>query len=129
RWFTNMTRDLADEIPELPLADGLRLAIPTVHDLDRIREARNDSFRDHWGSQPTSTEGWQSFTGSPMMRLDLSAMALDGDRVVGVVLTQVNPADFALQGFAGAYIPTVGVVRDWRRRGVAPALLAEVLRL
>lgn len=128
RWFTNMTRDLAEEIPDVPLPQGLRLATPTRDDLARMRDARNDAFRDHWGSQPSSDEGWASFTGSSVMRLDLSAIALDGDRVAGLVLSQVNPADFALQGFDGGYIPLVGVVRDWRRQRVAPALLAEVMR-
>ncbi len=128
RWFTNMVRDLADEIPEVSLPEGLRLATPTADDLEALREARNDAFRDHWGSQPSSAEGWASFTGSSVLRLDLSAIALDGDRVAGLVLSQVNPADFALQGYEGGYIPLVGVVRDWRRRGVAPALLAEVMR-
>ncbi|WP_166868819.1 GNAT family N-acetyltransferase [Salinibacterium sp. ZJ70] len=128
RWFTNMTRDLADEIPDVPLPEGLRLATPTQDDVGRIRDARNEAFRDHWGSQPSSEEGWASFTGSSVLRLDLSAIALDGDRVAGLVLSQVNPADFALQGYEGGYLPLVGVVRDWRRRGVAPALLAEVMR-
>ena len=29
---------------------------------------------------------------------------------------------------SGGYVALVGVVRDWRRRGVAPAMLAEVMR-
>lgn len=129
RWFTSMSRDLSVEIPELELPAGLRLAVPDADDLARIRDARNEAFRDHWGSQPTTEEGWASFTDSPVMRLDLSAIALDGDTVAGVVLSQVNTADFELQGFPGGYIPLVGVVRGWRRQGVAPALLAEVMRL
>ena len=128
RWFTNMVRDLGDPIPELALAAPLELATPTMDDLDALRDARNDAFRDHWGSQPTTPEAWESFLTQSTIRLDLSAIAREGSRVVGMVLTLVNPDDFELQGFEGGYIPNVGVVRDWRRRGVAPALLAEVLR-
>src|SRR5690606_36465105 len=104
------------------------LATPSSADREAMRAARNDAFRDHWGSQPTTEEAWESFLGQSTIRWDLSAIARDGDRVVGMVLSLVNPGDFALQGYEGGYIPHVGVVRDWRRRGVAPALLAEVLR-
>lgn len=128
RWFTNMTRVLAEEIPDFPLADGLTLGTPDASDLPRLRDARNDAFRDHWGSQPTGEEAWASFARSTGLRLDLSAVAMDGDRVAGMVLVQVRPEDFELQGYEGGYIPLVGVIRDWRKRGVAPALLAEVLR-
>lgn len=129
RYFTKMERELALDIPELPLPDGLKLAIPTAADSARILEAKNNAFRDHWGSQPSTEEGWNSMVGQPTFRFDLSVIALDGDTVIGFVMTQVNPDDFALQGYVGGYIPLVGVTRPWRRKGVAPALLAAALRL
>jgi mycothiol synthase len=128
RYFTKMERDLALDIPDLPLADGLRLAIPTAADSPRILEAKNDAFRDHWGSQPSTEEGWTSMMEQPTSRFDLSVIALDGDTVAGFVMTQVYPDDFASQGYVGGYIPLVGVTRPWRRKGVAPALLAAAFR-
>jgi mycothiol synthase len=124
RWFTKMRRDLADDIPRLDLPEGLVLATPTPEDSARIHAAKNDAFRDHWGSQPSTTEGWNSMMGQPTMRLDLSVIALDGDEVAGFVMTDVYPDDFEAQGYVGGYIPLVGVTRAWRRKGVAPALLA-----
>ncbi len=53
RYFTKMERDLADDIPNLALPEGLVLAIPTPADSARIMAAKNDAFRDHWGSQPS----------------------------------------------------------------------------
>jgi mycothiol synthase len=128
RWFTKMTRDLDVDIPALALPEGLSLVTPTPDDASRLLAARNDAFRDHWGSQPTSVEGWTAMVGQPTFRFDLSAVALDGDRVVGFALTQVYEDDFENQGYRGGYLPLIGVTRDWRRRGVAPALIAEVLR-
>lgn len=128
RWFTKMQRDLAADIPDLTLPEGLELVTPTPDDAARLLAARNDSFRDHWGSQPTSAEGWNAMVGQPTFRFDLSVMALDGDRVAGFVLTQVYEDDFESQGYRGGYLPLIGVTRDWRRRGVAPALIAETLR-
>lgn len=128
RHFIKMVRDLADPIPELPLPDGLHLAVPTREDAARILDARNAAFRDHWGGQPTSDEQWASFIARSTIRLDLGAIAIDDDGAVqGFVLTEVNPDDFPRQGYAGGYIPLVGVRREWRRRGVAPALLAAAL--
>lgn len=128
RYFTKMKRDLSVDIPDLPLADGLRLAVPTAADSLRILKAKNDAFRDHWGSQPSTEEGWTSMMEQPTSRFDLSVIALDGDEVAGFVLTQVYPDDFASQGYVGGYIPLVGVTRAWRRKGVAPALLAAAFR-
>jgi mycothiol synthase len=128
RWFTKMERDLAADIPDLPLPDGLVLATPSRDDLERLRIARNDSFRDHWGSQPSTDEGWRSFVDQDTFRPDLSVMALDGDRVAGFVLTQVYEDDFESQGYRGGYLPLIGVVRDHRGRGIAPALIAEMFR-
>jgi ribosomal protein S18 acetylase RimI-like enzyme len=61
-------------------------------------------------------------------RLDLSFLALDGDEVVGLVIVDVNEDDWVLQGYESSYISLVGVISRWRRRGVAPALLAKTLR-
>lgn len=129
RYFTKVERDLSLDIPDLALPVGLELAIPRPVDSARILAAKNDAFRDHWGSQPSTEEGWNSMMGQPTSRFDLSVIALDGDTVAGFVMTQVNPDDFALQGYVGGYIPLVGVTRDWRRKGVAPALLAAAFRL
>jgi Acetyltransferases len=128
RWFTKMERDLAAPIPDLPVPEGLVFRPPTAADADRIRAARDDAFRDHWGSQPTTDEGWASAMGQPTVRFDLGMLALDGDEVAGFVLTDVYPDDFESQGYRGGYIPLVVVRRAWRRRGVAPALLAAVFR-
>lgn len=128
RYSNKMERDLAEPIPELELPEGLRLVTPTRADTARLLEARNETFRDHWGSQPMAPEDWESMMSQSTSRFDLSAMALDGDRVAGFVMSAVYPDDFERQGFRGGYIPYVGVVRDWRRRGVAPALLADVFR-
>jgi mycothiol synthase len=134
RYFTKMQRDLAADIPDLALPEGLRLAIASPADSARIMAAKNDAFRDHWGSQPSNVESWDSMMGQPTVRWDLSVLALaasdDGvDEVAGFVMTQVYPDDFESQGYVGGYIPLVGVVKRWRRQGVAPALLAAAFTL
>lgn len=131
RYFTSMQRDVTESIPVIDAAGGIRI-VPCTPDLfEATRIARNDAFRDHWGSQPTLEERWATFTGSSQFRSDLSWVAVvddeSGPRVVGLALTTINEEDWALQGFSSGYIALIGVVRDWRGRRLAPALLARLL--
>ncbi|MEO6116065.1 MAG: GNAT family N-acetyltransferase, partial [Pseudolysinimonas sp.] len=128
RYFSQLDRVLADPIPELELPAPLRIVNLSPELFEATRLAKNDAFRDHWGSQPTSVEGWDGMMSLPSRRLDLSFLAMDGDEVVGLVVAEVTESDWELQGFRGSYIALVGVVAAWRRRGVAPALLAATLR-
>lgn len=133
RYFLELQRDLAPGADAAPVAehalDGLEIVAFDASRSEDVRLAKNDAFRDHWGSQPTPEENWNSMIGRSTFRSDLSfvAVAPNGE-IAGLVLSEVNEEDFALQGFSSAYIELVGVPRAYRRRGVAPALLARTLR-
>jgi ribosomal protein S18 acetylase RimI-like enzyme len=128
RYFSQLDRSLDGAIPELELPAPLRLVNASLELSAATRAAKNSAFRDHWGSQPTPVEAWDNFMTASTRRLDLSYLAVDGDEVVGLVILDVNEDDWVLQGYSGGYISLVGVVAPWRRRGVAPALLAASLR-
>ena len=58
RWFSTMVRDLALEIPEIEITTGEPASVielvqyaPAWKEATRL--ARNDAFRDHWGSLET----------------------------------------------------------------------------
>ncbi|WP_434810621.1 GNAT family N-acetyltransferase [Microbacterium sp. bgisy189] len=127
RWFTSMVRDLADApgIPTVP--DGLEVVAYTHdRDLDAL-EARNDAFRDHWGSRPTEPQRWMQFVGGEFFRADLSRLVLDGGRIVAFCLASVNEDDWETLGASNSYIDLIGVVRSHRRRGLAPLVIANTL--
>jgi mycothiol synthase len=125
RYFTGLSRLLADPIPEIELPAGVRIEPYRTELSAATLEAKNAAFRDHWGSQPMNEEQWESMLALSVFRPDLSFLALAGDEVVGFVTSEVNEDDWPGQGYSSGYIPLVGVVRDWRRKGVAPALLAR----
>lgn len=132
RYFLELARDLTQPVPEVALDPSLRIENVTDEWAERTRVARNDSFRDHWGSQPTTEEVWESFVGRSISRPDLSFLAIarnsEGiDEVAGFVIASVNEEDWPGQGFSSAYVDLVGVTRAWRKRGIAPALLARSL--
>jgi len=128
RYYLELRRDVSDPVSGRSLAEGLSLAEWTPERDVAVREARNDAFRDHWGSQSADEEQWRSFATSSLIRRDLSVLAIDaaGD-VAGFVLTSVNPDDWPGQGFSSGYIDLVGVRRAWRGKGVAPSLLSSAL--
>lgn len=129
RYFTTMVREVGDPIPELMPPEGVEIRAFGADVAEETRLARNDAFRDHWGSQPTATERWGHFTGAPNFRNELSRVAVETatGRVVAFCLVTVNEADWAAQGFTSGYIELVGVVRDFRRQGLAPATIAATL--
>lgn len=127
RWFTNMLRDMKDPVPAREVAEGIRVATYERSMADATRIARNDAFRDHWGSLPTEPERWSKFVDGPFFRPDLSAVALEGDRVVAFCLASVNEDDWQALGASNSYIDLIGVVRDSRGKGLAPAVIAHAL--
>ncbi len=128
RYFLELRRDLGEPVPEVALDDKLTIVPFTLERSAATLAARNDSFRDHWGSQPVDDEQWESFVGRDAFRPELSFVAIDeSDVVVGFVLASVNEGDWLGQGFSSSYIDLVGVTRAWRKRGIAPALLAKTL--
>ncbi|MBV0894115.1 GNAT family N-acetyltransferase [Microbacterium sp. NC79] len=130
RYFHTMERDLAADIPDIAIADEFEIVTLTPELREPTRLARNNSFRDHWGSQPTSPEKWERFVTGEIFRPDLSVVAVERGttNVVGFTLSSVNEDDTELQGYRASYIDLIGVVRERRGHKLAPALIAEALR-
>ncbi|WP_239498523.1 MULTISPECIES: GNAT family N-acetyltransferase [Microbacterium] len=134
RWFATMLRDLTDGAPEvsLPAAareGGLRIVAYTHDRDDDARLARNDAFRDHWGSLPSQPESWAKFVGGEFFRADLSRLVVEADGTIAAFcLASVNEEDWASLGASNSYIDLIGVVRARRRQGLAPAVVAATLR-
>ncbi len=128
RWYTDMRRDLTEPPAEVALPDGVHLETWRPDLDDAVREAHNDAFRDHWGSQPLSADTWHSFWPGPHGAPEWSLVALDeGGSVVGYLIAERIGAE--MQGFSSGHVQLLGVRRQWRRRGLASALLAEAMRL
>jgi len=134
RWFATMLRDLTAGAPEAGLptdavARGLRIVEYTHDRDDDIRLARNDAFRDHWGSLPSQPESWAKFVGGEFFRPDLSRLVVDADgAIVAFCLASVIEDDWEALGASHSYIDLIGVVRAHRRQGLAPAVVAATLR-
>lgn len=127
RYFTTLECDLA-EVAAPPVLFPEVSLVPFSPDLsEAVRHAKNAAFENHWGSQPMQREQWESVQSLPSFRPELCRVALVDGEVVGFVITEINEDDWERQGSRSAYIGLVGTVRQWRGRGLASGMLAEVL--
>ncbi len=129
RWFSSMVRDQSEPVGALTPPAGMSV-VPYTHDRDDdARQARNDAFRDHWGSLDSQPETWAKFVGGEFFRPDLSRLVVDADGAIAAFcLVSVNEEDWATLGASHAYIDLIGVVRGHRRRGLAPLVISGALQ-
>ncbi len=129
RWFTTMLRDMSEPIADVsPAGDSVQIVALTPDLIESTRLARNDAFRDHWGSLDTPPDRWARFTSGEHFRADLSRVAVDDGRVVALALASVNEDDWPALGYSNAYIDLIAVVRSHRGRKLAPATVTALLR-
>lgn len=133
RWWHELVRDLGQPIPEIGLSAGVRIETFGDEWSEPTRDAHNEAFRDHWGSQPETREDWESDHRLGTFRADLSfvAVARDAaghDTVVAYLLSDVNEEEWDANGGSFGFIHLLGVRRDWRGRKLAQALLTHAMR-
>jgi mycothiol synthase len=123
RYWSEMTSDLAG-VAEPTLPDGLVAARYSAEDDKAVHAAHMEAFADHWGYQYRVFDDWVGLTvHSCGFRPALSLVARDGGEIAGYVLCYADADPQRV------YIGQVGVRSRWRRRGLAGALLAQVLRM
>ncbi|WHT17945.1 GNAT family N-acetyltransferase [Crossiella sp. CA-258035] len=128
RWFFDMECDLTTPPATAPMPEGLHLTDFPVSEDEAVRLAHVEAFGDHWGSPYADPEHWQHhFVGSSQFRRDLSRVAYDGDQIAGYVLCFQGEHDRGAHGQERVWLGDIGVRRPWRRRGLAAAMIADVL--
>lgn len=107
------------------LAEGITIRpYDPATELPAVVKALGDSFKDHWGyvDEPfeEKLERWEQYirdheTFDPR----LFFLAVDGDQIAGISLCWPTTVEDPEMGWVG----TLGVRREWRRKGVGLALL------
>lgn len=130
RWFTEMTRDLSLDIPEVDLDPQFEIVTFSDDLSEAVRLAHNEAFQDHWGSEPRDEERWRFTVTHPEFRPEWSLAVIDNrsGEVAGYQLASYDPDSRELVGHAEGYTELLGVRRAWRGRRLAPALLTEAMR-
>jgi ribosomal protein S18 acetylase RimI-like enzyme len=130
RYGCEMIRAISgdEQIPELPLPAGIDVRPVREEHVRAMWEAKEEAFRDLWGFIPSPPEAFEVFRNDPTWRRDLTAVAWDGDEVVGQVMCFISDSANRQQGRQRAWTEQICVRRPWRRKGVAHALISRVLR-
>jgi mycothiol synthase len=129
RWFFDMTRPNLDDIPDVPLPEGLEVR-PITRDMAlQVWRADVEAFKDHWGGFDGSDDRLDGWLARPYTDLSMWVIAFDGDEVAGGVLNAIDREENEALGLRRGWLSSVFTRRQWRRRGVARALIARSLEL
>ncbi|TRW47148.1 GNAT family N-acetyltransferase [Georgenia yuyongxinii] len=130
RVYQEMRRPVSRPVPEVTLPTGLRLVDWSRELDDAVRQTHNEAYAEHWGAQPFDPESWSVV--HPELAPGWSKVVLapraDGDEVVAFAMTSRHEHSWRQLGFSEGYTEQIGVRRDHRGKGLARALLAEVIR-
>ena len=121
RTFWRMKIELHEAPPVPQWADGISLrTLADDQSLFRAAfEADEDAFKDHWGHVPTSFEEWEHWT-RKRENFDPSLwfLAMDGNEIAAISLCEDEKEQ-------GGWVHSLGVRRQWRRKGIGEALLYQ----
>jgi mycothiol synthase len=122
RHFFRMETDLSESTPEPVWPEGIALRpLDVERDLERVFEADEEAFADHWGFVRIPFEAWKHWMTGGHFDPTLWLLAYDGDELAGFSLNFPEEGGDPDLGWIGV----LGVRRPWRRRGLALAMLLE----
>ncbi len=130
RYYQHMEHPLGDAIPAAAIPDGLRVE-PWSEQIDEeFRMIRNESFSHHGGLVPMPVDSWKNRMTNHTFRPRVSFLLRDvaNGAAAGMLLTKYWEADTAATGVRDAHFILIGTLRDYRKRGVASALIGHALR-
>jgi len=124
-----LVRPTFDDIPEIPLPEGF--VIRPIDPADaamhrRVFDAAGRAFARSYGEQAQTEEQFAEFLGQPTFDPSLWRVAFHGDQIAGQILNFL--AEPEPDGSRVGWTESISVQPEFRRRGLARALLAESLR-
>lgn len=125
RYFGRMVIDLDHKTPQPQFPSGITLStFAEFGDLRAIYRAFDDAFQDHWGHVPQPEEEmlaeWKHWTSTDdEFNPDHWYIAMDGPDIAGICLCR--PREWEDPDMA--WVNILGVRRQWRRQGLALAML------
>jgi mycothiol synthase len=120
----HMLIEMDAPVPDPVFPEGITLrTYETEADAEALYTAVEDSFKDHFGFVPENPEEglkrFKHFWLGEGTDTSLLFMAMDGDQVAGINLCRPHSFDDPEMGWVG----TLGVRREYRKRGLGLALL------
>jgi mycothiol synthase len=118
-----MEIDLGGDLPEPSWPEGLAVRGFREGDERRVHRAQMDSFADTWGFSEDSFETWSHWTLGALFQPEHWFVVDSSDDMAAIALCRVPDTEPDL-----GWVDIIGVVPEYRRRGLAIALLQHVFR-
>lgn len=130
RQFFEMVRSSLDDILDFPLPDGLEIRPVNPDQYPAIWKSSEETSEEEWGHKEPSAEDYQEWLAGPHFQPHLWQVAwdLETNQIAGHVLTFIHEDENKQFNRKRGYTEGIGVVRSWRRRGVARALISRSLQ-
>lgn len=130
-YFFEMVRRNLDDIPDVPLPNGLEIRSTKPEDYPKIWNASKEAFRGKpWFAEALYDEKYyDSWRSSSAFQPDLWRVAWDGDEVAGMARNEIPLEQNKAYGRSRGHTQHLSVSPKWRRKGLGKALLAESLKL
>jgi len=136
RWGIDMRCELpglgkiAPVVPIVQEPPGIQLRKwrPGVDD-EAVGWMLNEAFRDSWGYAEIVMADWLRYLKSGSLDLEHCVLAWDAanERLVGACVNLCDEDTFRRRGRRELYVDDLAVLREYRKRGIATALLAWTL--
>jgi mycothiol synthase len=119
-----MRIDLGDDVPEPRWPDGISARPLQLGEERKIYDANSIAFAEDWHFRPWPFEQWRDDNFRENLDYSLSWVAEAGDELAGFSLNSWHFSGDPEYGWIGI----LGVLPEWRRRGIATALLQQSFR-
>lgn len=129
RHGVSMVRADLENIPDLPLPEGLEVRPVLPEHYRQIWEADQEAFRDHWGYVQPAEDDYLAWMAHRNFQPQLWQVAWDGNEVAGQVKSFIDKEENTEYRRLRGYTEGISTRRPWRKRGLAHALIARSLRL
>ena len=126
-WSAVLRRPHLDDVPSLPLPDGIELRPAREVDLRTIVVAHCEAFRGEWDFAEPTEKDYSFLLDNPWRDETLWQVAWDGDEVVGQVKPFIIHTENEQEGYLRGYAEFISTHADYRNQGIAKALLARAL--
>lgn len=124
-----LVRPNLDDIPDIPLPDGFEIRHIEADDRvmhRRVWEAAKRAFAESYGEHAQTEDQYERWLSSSEFNPPLWRVAFHGDDIAAQILNYLD--DIESDGSRIGWTESISTQPEFRRRGLARALLAESLR-
>lgn len=128
RYFYTMLRPDLENIPNMPLPQGIETRPVKPEHMRAIWGASVDAFSEHWGETKHSDDEFELWLKRPFIQPEFWQIAWEGDRIISLVLNSVDEDDNTAYNRKRGFTEDIGTLKEYRGRGIAQALITRGLR-